>query len=73
MSNDQEKARQMTTHLELLRTIATHTVDEPPLGKRLVGQEANRWAGALAFWRGKASGGRVGVRRDGVGAAISQR
>jgi hypothetical protein len=30
----------MTTHLELLRTIVTHTVHEPPPGKLLVGQEA---------------------------------
>jgi hypothetical protein len=60
----------MTTHLELLRTIVTHTVHEPPPGKLLVGQEANRWARALAFWRAQVSGERVGVRRDGVAAAI---
>ncbi len=60
----------MTTHLELLRIIVTHTVHEPPPGKLLVGQEANRWARALAFWRAKVSGERVGVRRDGVAAAI---
>jgi hypothetical protein len=60
----------MTTHLELLRTIVTHTVLEPPPGKLLVGTEGDRWARAFAFWRSKPSGGRIGVRRDGVSAAI---
>ena len=59
----------MTTHLELLRTIVTHTVHEAPLGKLLVGEEANRWARAFAFSRTKVSGERIGVRRDGVAAA----
>jgi hypothetical protein len=45
-------------------------VDEPPTGKVLVGEEANRWARAVAFARSKPTGGRLGVRRDGVVAAI---
>jgi len=60
----------MTTHLELLRAIVTHTAQEPPPGKLLVGEEANRWARAFTFSRVKWSGERVGVRRDGVAAAI---
>ena len=60
----------MTTHLELLRTIVTHTVREPPPGKLLVGEEADQWARAFAFSRSKPSGERIGVRRDGVAAAI---
>src|ERR1700693_4066474 len=60
----------MTTHLELLRTVVTHTVQEPPPGELLVGEEANRWARAFAFARSKPSGERIGVRRDGVAAAI---
>jgi len=60
----------MTTHLEFLGTIVTHTVQEPPPGKLLVGPEAIRWADAFAFARSKPSGERVGVRRDGVAAAI---
>lgn len=60
----------MTTHLELFRTIVTHTVHEPPPGKLLLGEEANRWARTLAFSRAKPSGERVGIRRDGVAAAI---
>lgn len=60
----------MTTHLELLRLIVTHTVHEPPPGKLLVGQEADRWARAFAFSRSKPSGERIGLRRDGVAAAI---
>jgi hypothetical protein len=59
----------MTTHLELLRAIVTDTVHEYPPGKRLVGEEAMRWAYAFAFSRAKPSGERVGVRRDGVAAA----
>jgi len=70
MSSDREKAWQMTTHLELLRTIVTHAVHEPPPGKLLVGTEADRWARAFAFSRSKPSGERIGVRRDGVAAAI---
>ena len=60
----------MTTHLDVFRTIVTNTVPEPPPGKMLVGEQANRWARAFAFWRSKPSGERVGVRRDGVAAAI---
>jgi hypothetical protein len=60
----------MTTHLELLRIIVTHTVHEPPLAKLLVGQEAEHWARAFAFSRSKLSGERIGVRREGVAAAI---
>lgn len=66
----QGKARPMTTHLELLRTIVTHTVHEPPPEKFLVGEEANRWARVFAFSRVKPSGERIGVRRDGVAAAV---
>ncbi len=58
----------MTTDLELFRAIVTNIVDEPPLGKRLV--EADRWARAFAFARLKPSGGRIGLRRDGVASAI---
>ena len=64
------KARPMTTHLDLLRTIVTHTVHEAPPGEFLVGEKADRWARAFAFSRVKASGERVGVRRDGVLAAM---
>ena len=60
----------MTTHLEYFRAIVAHTVDEPPTGKLLVGEEANRWARGFAFARSKPTGGRVGVRRDGIAAAI---
>lgn len=60
----------MTTHLELLRTIVRHTLHEAAPGKLLVGEEANRWARAFAFSRAKGSGERIGVRRDGVAAAI---
>jgi hypothetical protein len=60
----------MTTHLDLLRTIVTHTVHEAPPGKLLVGEEANRWARAFTFSHAKVSGERIGVRRDGVAAAI---
>jgi len=60
----------MTTHLELLRTIVTNTVHEPPPGKLLVGEEAIRWVRPLAFSRAKPSGDRVGIHRDGVAAAI---
>jgi len=60
----------MTTHLELLRTIAAHTAHQPPPGKLLIGEEADRWARVFAFARSKPTGGRVGVRRDGVAAAI---
>ena len=60
----------MTTHLDIFRIIVTNTVPEPPPGKMLVGEQANRWARAFAFWRSKPSGERVGVRRDGVAAAI---
>ncbi len=60
----------MTTHLELLRTIVTHTAHEAPPDKLLVGEEASRWARAFAFSRAKVSGERIGVRRDGVAAAI---
>jgi hypothetical protein len=70
ITSDQEKARQMTAHLELLRTIVTHTVHEPPPGKLLVGKEVDRWARTFAFSRPKLSGERIGVRRDGVAAAI---
>jgi hypothetical protein len=35
-----------------------------------VGEEANRWARAFAFSLAKPSGERVGVRRDGVAAAL---
>lgn len=60
----------MTTHLELLRAIVTHTVHEHPPGKLLVGEEAICWARAFAFSRAKPSGERVGVRHDGVAAAM---
>ena len=60
----------MATHLELLRTIAAHTAHQPPPGKLLIGEEADRWARVFAFARSKPTGGRVGVRRDGVAAAI---
>lgn len=60
----------MTTHLEYLRAIVTHTVIEPPPGKLLIGEEADRWARVFAFARVKPGGGRAGVRRDGVAAAI---
>jgi hypothetical protein len=60
----------MTTHLELLRTIVTHTVHERPPRKPLFGEEANWWARAFAFSRPNVSGERIGVRHDGVAAAM---
>jgi hypothetical protein len=60
----------MTTHLELLRTIVTHTVHEPPPSKHLFGEEAIQWARAFAFSRPNVSGERIGVRLDGVAAAM---
>lgn len=60
----------MTSHLELLRTIVTHTTHEPPPDGLLSGEEVNRWARAYAFSISKPSGERIGVRREGVAAAI---